>query len=202
MGPAGATDQLWSESPSGATSSRPGKTGRWGEWAGPGRRIAEPVPRIARGGSGHRARRTHHSRGRSPARHPVRHRQDPHDAGQIPAPRSIGMTDTNWHAPAALLARFTDDPRTIDPMTASSIEAHLVDCAECRRQLTAAADPALVAGSWAALADRIDAPRATLVERLLHRLGMTSGVARLLAATPALQAVGVFTVAALAAAAV
>jgi hypothetical protein len=68
--------------------------------------------------------------------------------------------------------------------------------------LTAAADPALVAGSWAALADRIDAPRPTLLERLLHRLGMNSGVARLLAATPALQAVGLSTIAALAAAAV
>ena len=112
------------------------------------------------------------------------------------------MTDTDWHASPTLLARFALDPSAVDDTTASSIEAHLVGCAECRSQLSAGADPAFVADSWAAVADRIDRPRASVVERLLDRLGISSGFARLLGATPALQAAGLTAVAALAVTAV
>jgi len=112
------------------------------------------------------------------------------------------MTSTDWHAPPALLARFVNDPAAVDDATASSIEAHLVACTDCRRQLTAAADPAVAATSWATIADRIDRPRPVLLERLLHHLGIGSGIARLLAATPALQLAGLTAVAILAAAAV
>jgi hypothetical protein len=112
------------------------------------------------------------------------------------------MTETNWHAPAALLTRFLDDPGGLDDVAAASIEAHLVACASCRQQLTAAADPHFTAASWDAVADRIDQPRAVFVERLLHGLGVGKLYARLLAATPGLQAAGLGAVALLAAAAV
>ena len=67
--------------------------------------------------------------------------------------------------------------------------------------MTAAAAPALAATSWAAIADRIDRPRPTLLERFLRRLGIGSGTGRLLAATPALQLAGLAAVAAVALAA-
>ena len=112
------------------------------------------------------------------------------------------MTAAAWHASPALLARFRDDPGAVDDMTASSVEAHLVACADCRQVLTAGADPALTATSWEAVADRIDRPRPRLAERLLHGAGVNPGVARLLAATPGLRAAGLASVALLATAAV
>jgi hypothetical protein len=105
------------------------------------------------------------------------------------------MTDAPWHVPTPLLARFADNPGNVDDVTAASIDAHLVACAECRHALTAAVAPAFAASSWAGVADRIDRPRATVLERLLRRLGMRSATTRLLAATPALQAAGLAAVA-------
>jgi hypothetical protein len=55
-----------------------------------------------------------------------------------------------------------------------------------------------VAASWDAIADRIDRPGTSVVQRLLERMGMDGGLARLLAATPALQAAGLAAVVALA----
>src|SRR5688572_27910602 len=100
------------------------------------------------------------------------------------------MTHTDWHAPPALLAQFAQNPGAVDDMTASSIEAHLVTCVDCRAELTAASDPGLAAASWERIADRIDRPRPTVLERLLERVGIGSGFARLVAATPALQVAG------------
>lgn len=100
------------------------------------------------------------------------------------------MTDTDWHASPALLARFAHDPGAVDDVAAASIESHLVACGDCREKLTAASDPTLAAASWQSIADRIDRPRATLLERLLQRAGLDGGLARLVAATPALQVAG------------
>ena len=50
------------------------------------------------------------------------------------------MTDTDWHVPPTLLHRFTADPLGIDDVTASSIEAHVVECAACRREMATAVD--------------------------------------------------------------
>jgi hypothetical protein len=87
-------------------------------------------------------------------------------------------------------------------MTAASVEAHLVVCADCRRQVTAAVGPALVTASWDAIADRIDRPRPALLERVLHRMGVGNGLGRLFAATPALQGAGLLAICVLAAGAV
>lgn len=105
-----------------------------------------------------------------------------------------------WHAPPALLARFARNPAGLDDVTASSIEGHLVACSACRVQLAAAA-PLDVAASWDAVADRIDQPRRSPVERVLELLGLRGGFGRLVAATPALQMSGLAATAGLAAAA-
>jgi hypothetical protein len=112
------------------------------------------------------------------------------------------MTQTDWHVPEPLLHRLLEEPAAVDHLTASSLEAHLVGCATCRVRLQGLADGATLERSWAAVADRIDRPRTTLGERLLRRLGVDSGLARLLAATPGLRAAGLLAVVGLVAAAV
>lgn len=105
-------------------------------------------------------------------------------------PVSVPSTPPAWHVPAPLLAAFAADPGGLDTVTAASVEAHLMACAGCRRDIATAAGPAVAAASWDAVADRIDRPHPRLVERLLGRLGVGNGISRLLAATPALQAAG------------
>jgi hypothetical protein len=104
---------------------------------------------------------------------------------------------TPWHAAAPLLERFARDPAGVDAATAASLESHLVACDGCRAELARQSDPALAATSWAALVDRIDRPKVSLLERLLQRLGVRSGPARLVAATPGLRLSGLAAVAAL-----
>ena len=111
------------------------------------------------------------------------------------------MTTTDWHADRALLSSFAADPGAMDDATASSVEAHLVACATCRRQLTSFVDQSVVARHWDDIADRIDRPRPSLVERLLVRLGVADGPARVVASTPALRLAGLVAITAIAVAA-
>lgn len=116
------------------------------------------------------------------------------------------MTDTSssprgWHAPVALLTRFADDPASLDDASASSVESHLVACDACRSRLAATASLDLAA-SWHAVADRIDRPRTSVLERLLDRLGAGGGLARLVSATPGLWLAGLAAITGLAVAAV
>lgn len=120
---------------------------------------------------------------------------------ETPSFRSVEGREPGWHAPANLLARFAAEPGLIDDVTAASLETHLVACSACRAHLAAAA-PLDAAASWEAVADRIDRPRASLAERLLERLGVGGGLARLVSATPALRLAGLAVIAGLAAAAV
>lgn len=112
------------------------------------------------------------------------------------------MTDRTWHASTEQLHGFANHPESMEQTTAASLEAHLVGCDACRRDLAAAADPATIARSWEALTDRIDQPRRSMVERALVRLGARSGSARLVAATPGLRASGLAGIALVAVAAV
>lgn len=111
-------------------------------------------------------------------------------------------TAATWHAPIDVLGRFARDPAGVDDATAASVETHLVACARCRAELSRLADPTLAATSWDAVADRIDRPRASVLERLLWLLGVRSGPARLAAATPGLRLSGLAAVAGLTAVAV
>lgn len=109
---------------------------------------------------------------------------------------------TTWHAPADTLARFARFPESLDDVTASSLEQHLVGCAECRSVVAGAADPAALHQSWVELADVVDRPRRTLVERTLERLGMPGDLARVVGATPGFRLAWLATTVALAAAAI
>lgn len=97
-----------------------------------------------------------------------------------------------WHVPSAVLAHFASDPAAIDDVTATSVEAHLTACAGCREEIASTINPAFVAISWDAVADRIDRPHRAPLERVLDRIGFRSDVVRLIAATPALQGIALF----------
>lgn len=104
---------------------------------------------------------------------------------------------TEWHVPDDVLALFVAGTGDVDDVTAASIEQHLEACGPCQRR-TAAATPATdLDHVWAEVADRIDQEGARVGERLLRRLGVTTGPARLLAATRALQVGAVVAVASL-----
>ncbi|MDT7572037.1 MAG: hypothetical protein QOE05_2211 [Actinomycetota bacterium] len=94
---------------------------------------------------------------------------------------------TTWHAPPDTLVRYAQQPSTLDEATASSIEMHVLHCAACREAIAAATEPSLTTALWDAVADRVDAPRTTVLERLLRGLGLGGSYARLVAATPSLQ---------------
>ncbi|MEX2293521.1 MAG: hypothetical protein WD691_06995 [Acidimicrobiales bacterium] len=107
------------------------------------------------------------------------------------------MTDTDWHASDELIARFATDPSNIDHARAASLEAHLVDCARCRSQINEHVDSSFLDDSWARIADEIDRPHESPIERLLRTSGMPAGWARLISATPGLRGAGAISVVAI-----
>ena len=111
------------------------------------------------------------------------------------------MKTTGWHATDDQLTAFARAPRTLDDTTAASVEAHLAACAQCRFVVAGAADATATAASWTAIADRIDRPKRSMIERLLARV-LSDSTARLVAATPTLRLAWVAAVVAVAAAAV
>ena len=97
------------------------------------------------------------------------------------------MTD-QWHASDQLLMRFVVDPAALNGTAAASLESHLMGCDRCRSTLNDHIDDCDRAASWSSIAERIDRPRLSPVERVLVRLGVSEATARLLGATPALTA--------------
>ena len=59
----------------------------------------------------------------------------------------------------------------LDQARSFSVEAHLPACADCRAAVARLVEPRRVARAWEAIEEAIDAPRPTLVERALVRLG-------------------------------
>jgi len=73
---------------------------------------------------------------------------------------------TEWHASPSQLAAFADG--ALGPVSASSVEAHLVVCADCRAQLAAQAESGHGTRSdriWTRITDEIDRPRRNLASR-------------------------------------
>lgn len=97
---------------------------------------------------------------------------------------------STWHADHGLLTRYRHGE--LGHAHASSVEAHVVACAECQRRMAElSADDIQVHARldtlWASIADAADAPRVGPVERLLILLRVSPSTARLLSATPSLQ---------------
>lgn len=97
---------------------------------------------------------------------------------------------STWHAPPELLSRFATQPTSIGPVSASSIEQHLLSCETCRGAVAVATPSESrdeLDSTWAEIIDRIDRRQPTLSERLLVRLRLDPGLARLVAATPTIR---------------
>lgn len=97
---------------------------------------------------------------------------------------------STWHAPPELLTRFATEPTSIEPVTASSVEQHLLGCETCRRAVAVATQSEgrhALDSMWAEIIDRVDRRQPTLSERLLVRLRLDPGLARLVSATPAIR---------------
>jgi hypothetical protein len=91
----------------------------------------------------------------------------------------------SWHAEPDLLARYAVG--RIDDVSAISVEAHLPSCASCRAALASAVDRSRLDRMWGDVIDAADRPQGTFVERILLRLGVPDGIARLAATAPALR---------------
>ncbi len=98
---------------------------------------------------------------------------------------------STWHLDAEQAQQYAAG-RGGDAFAASA-EQHLTSCAACRTLVPA--DAARVEAVWDAVLEHVEAPRVGAVERVLRRLGVSHGTARLVAATPALR--GAWLVAAL-----
>ena len=90
-----------------------------------------------------------------------------------------------WHVDPSDLARYA--AHDLDDVRASSLEAHVLTCADCREALAPLAPAPRLDAVWDEIAHTLDAPGPGIVERTLLRLGVRDDVARLLAATPSLR---------------
>lgn len=96
---------------------------------------------------------------------------------------TTGMT--GWHLDPEAIRRYAQGTAPQD--LAASAEAHLMKCAACQGAIASHVDARRVEAIWQEVADRVDAPRRRGPERLLARLGVDEGTARLVAATPTLR---------------
>lgn len=92
----------------------------------------------------------------------------------------------SWHATPDLLRAYARGEA--DHPSASSLEAHVIECAACRQQISALADRERLERIWGEVRGDVDAPRRGPLETLLARCGVSDHLARLLAATPSLRA--------------
>lgn len=95
------------------------------------------------------------------------------------------MTRTEWHVRDEHLAEYASGE--CDPVVAASTEAHLMRCERCRLALGRHVDQAETERRWALVADAVDRPTRTPVERALRRdLSAEPGVVRTAFGTPSL----------------
>lgn len=104
-------------------------------------------------------------------------------------------TSPGWHLSEVALRDYTSGGT--HPVAGASVEAHLIQCAECRARLGAVMPREAMDLTWTRIRDRVETPHVSVVERLLGSLGMSAESARLLAAVPAFRGawlLGVFVV--------
>jgi hypothetical protein len=103
-------------------------------------------------------------------------------------------SEAAWHVAGPVCALYARGE--LAPVIAASVEAHLTMCAHCRDQLGVTADATRMDSIFAEIVDRIDAPRAGVVELMLRRVGVRADLARLLVVTPGVRAAWLLGVAA------
>ena len=93
---------------------------------------------------------------------------------------------TGWHVDEEALVRYARGQGRLS--ADASVETHLLGCGQCRALLARAVEVDRLERLWSEVAQRVDAPRPGILERLLRLARVPEGTARLLAATPALRA--------------
>ena len=100
-----------------------------------------------------------------------------------------------WHLDETTLRAYVDGhPLSV---VGASVEAHLLECPACREHLGELMPHAPVDRAWGAIRAHVEAPRPSVAERVLRRLGVSVESARLLVAVPAFRGawlLGLFTV--------
>jgi len=104
-------------------------------------------------------------------------------------------TPSAWHLDESTLRAYADG----HPLSVAgpSVEAHLVECPDCRVRLGDVMSHEPVDRAWAAIRAHVETPRRSLAERLVGWFGVSAESARLLAAVPAFRGawlLGVLTV--------
>ena len=92
---------------------------------------------------------------------------------------------TQWHLDAELAGRYADGG--LGSVLTASVEQHLMSCPRCRALLAPRVDTVRLDAVWDAVVERVERPRATVLERVLQWMGMHESTARLVAATPSLR---------------
>ncbi len=95
------------------------------------------------------------------------------------------MSQQVWHCDEVLLRRY--DLGEIDFAAASSVEAHLLRCAQCRSALAAVGDTDELGQIWVGVRESIQRPRLPAVLRLLRACGLGERDAVLLSASQSLR---------------
>ena len=90
-----------------------------------------------------------------------------------------------WHLDETTLRAYVDGhPLSV---VGASVESHLLECPDCRLRLGELMSHATVDDAWAAIRAHVEAPRRSVAERLIRRMGISIEVARLLVAVPAFR---------------
>lgn len=90
----------------------------------------------------------------------------------------------SWHVDSNDVAAYARGE--LDPARSFSLEAHALECADCREAIAQYAHAHRLERVWADIEEAVDAPVPAPVERALLRVGVPDHLARLLAATPSL----------------
>jgi hypothetical protein len=92
---------------------------------------------------------------------------------------------TGWHLDEGMLRRYAG--RADSLAEGASAEQHLLSCARCRARVSAAAGVIDLAAVWDRTRDAIEAPRPSVLERLLRGAGLPAHEARLVAVASAFR---------------
>jgi len=94
--------------------------------------------------------------------------------------------NATWHADDALMARYVrGEAGSLD---GASLEGHLTGCADCRARIATHVDAPPLEKVWSRVREQAQAPRPSVVERLLTRAGMPAPDALLVGKAPSLRA--------------
>ena len=104
-------------------------------------------------------------------------------------------TSPGWHLSEVALRDYTSGDT--QPVAGASVEAHLIQCADCRTRLGAVMPREALNLTWTKIRDKVETPHVSVVEQLLRTSACRAESARLLAAVPAFRGawlLGVFVV--------